>query len=404
MANGQFYAERVSLLGEILKCGADIYLWKYGSDGHLIETDCPYLVLDKIFEHTGNKKYMLDQIGKYTAPLILSTELGLIWAAIFHKKTESDSALLHVLGPVFHSDISRETIEQSARHYNVDLGWREEYIKLMSGLPVLSSVLFFQQVLIAHYIINGEQLKRSDLHFQKWEPKSPDSEEPRKDRMQVWLAERALLNMVREGDLNYKSAMNQANTLSNGIQSGNKNPLLHALVSCTGFTSLCVREAIQAGISPETAYSVGDSYIQSMVEASNISELSSINHAMYEDFIMRVHKHRTNPGVSPQIQACRDYIELYIEQELTLAMLAQRVGYSEYHLSRKFKQEMGVSIRTYIRYVKIERAKLLLETTTDSNAQIAEQLHFCSSSHFSTAFQEVVGQKPQQYRQKHQKI
>lgn len=404
MTNTQSRAERINLLGEILKCGTDIFLWKYAADGHLIETDCPHLVLDTIFEHTGNKKYMLDQVEKYTAPLIMSTELGLIWAAIFHKKAENDSVIIYVLGPIFHSEISTHTIEQSVRHYDVDLSWREEYIKLMSELPVLSSVLFFQQVLIAHYIINDEKLNRSDLHFQKWEHKSANSEEPQKDRMQVWLAERALLSMVREGDLNYKSAMNQANTLSNGIRSGNKNPLLHAIVSCTGFTSLCVREAIQAGISPETAYSVGDSYIQSMVNAKNTSELVSINHAMYEDFIMRVHKHRTNPSVSPQIQACRDYIELYAEKELTLAMLAQRVGYSEYHLSRKFKQEMGVSIRTYIRYARIERAKFLLETTTYSNAQIAEQLHFCSGSHFSTAFQEVVGQKPLQYRQAHQKL
>lgn len=396
--------DRDLLLSELLQCGTAIYMWKYGLDGHIIETNSPHLVLDTIFERTGNKAYMLEQTGKYTAPLIMGTELGLLWCAVFDKAMY-DGHVVYVFGPVFHSEISTQTIAHSVSHYNVDLRWREDYIQLMSSLPVLSSVLFFQHALTAHYLINGEKLNRSDLHFQKSHTESRTAPEvPKKDRMQVWLAERALLSMVREGDLNYQNAMNQANTLSNGIQSGHKDPLLHAIVSCTGFASLCVREAIQAGISPETAYSVGDSYIQSMVDAKNISELSSINRAMYEDFIMRVHKHRTNPRVSPQIQACRDYIELYAEQELTLASLAQRVGYSEYHLSRKFKQEMGVSIRTYIRYARIERAKLLLETTTLPSAQIADQLHFCSGSHFSTAFQEVVGQKPQQYRQEHQKL
>ncbi len=396
--------EKDQLLMNLLQCGTNIYLWKYGSDGHIIQTNSPHLVLDTIFERTGNKAYMLEQNGKYKAPLILGTELGLLWCAIF-EEASNDRRVIYVLGPVFNSEISSQTITQSVTTFNIDLGWREGYIKLMSSLPVLSSVLYFQHVLTAHYIINGKKLNRSDLHFQRWHTDTLNEKaEPRTDRMQVWLAERALLNMVREGDLNYKNAMNQANTVSNGIRSGNKNPLQHAIVSCTCFTSLCVREAIQAGISPETAYSVGDSYIQSMVAAKNISELSSINHDMYEDFIMRVHKHRTNPKVSPQIQACRDYIELYVEQELSLPVLAQRVGYSEYHLSRKFKQEMGVSIRTYIRYAKVERAKLLLETTTYSNAQIAEQLHFCSGSHFSTAFQEVVGQKPQEYRKIHQKL
>ena len=400
----QLITDKFLLLSELLKCGNHIYLWKYAPDGHLVETDSPHLVLDVMFEYSGNKAYMLEHIGQYTAPLIMGTDMGLLWCAVFDK-SEPTNQHLYVLGPVFNTEISSQTIEERARKNDIPLFWREGFAELMRSMPVVPIVLFFQHALTAHYLFNGEHLNRSDLHFQKRQSAfPPETDAPPKDRMQVWLKERALLNMVRDGDINYKEALHQATTISNGIHSGNKDPLLHALISVTGFTSLCVREAIHAGISPETAYTVGDNYIQSMVNARNISELSSISKAMYEDFIMRVHKHRTNPAVSPQIQACRDYIELYVEKELTLSMLAQRVGYSEYHLSRKFKQEIGVSIKTYIRYAKIERAKLLLETTVLSNAQIAEQLHFCFGSHFSTAFQEVVGQKPHQYRQTHQKI
>lgn len=222
--------------------------------------------------------------------------------------------------------------------------------------------------------------------------------------MHVWLAERTLLDMVREGDLNYQNAISQANLMSAGVPTGSKNPILQAIVSCTSFTSLCAREAIQAGISPDTAYSVGDSYIQSMVQCKTITELQSINHAMYEDFIMRVHKHRTNPNVSVQIQNCRDYIESHADQELSLDFLAKQAGYSQSHLSRKFKEEMGVTIRTYIQYARVERAKMLLTTTADSIGKIALDLHFCSSSHFSDVFQEVTGQKPSQYRLQQQKV
>ncbi len=258
-----------------------------------------------------------------------------------------------------------------------------------------------------HYCVTGEKLNRSDLHFQKWakHEENPEQEEaPQKDRMQVWYAERALLNMVREGDLNYQSAISKANLMSGGIRTGDANPIMQAIVSCTSFTSLCVREAIQAGLSPETAYSVGDSYIQSMVECKTVAELRSINHAMYEDFIMRVHKHRTNPKVSNQIQACRDYIELHTGEPLNLGVLAKRVGYSEYHLSRKFKQEMGISISAYIKCARVERAKILLVTTGDSIAQIASSLLFCSSSHFSDVFREITGMKPQQYRQEYRRV
>ena len=396
----------LALMAELLTCGTDISLWHYGLDGHLSDTTSKHLVLDRIFENSGGKAYMLENGRDYIAPMVLGSQLGLMWCAVIQRREDAPVSY-YVLGPVFNSDISTEVIEKSAQIFHVDLSWREGYIRLLQGLPVVSSILFFQYALMLHYCVTGEKIKRSDLHFQKWSRQALDAgqeEPPQKNRMQVWYAERALLNMVREGDLNYQSAISQANLMSNGVQTGVNDPLMHAIVSCTSFTSLCVREAIQAGLSPETAYSVGDSYIKSMVVCTSVAELRSINHAMYEDFIMRVHKHRTNPKVSNQIQACRDYIELHTGEPLTLAVLAKRVGYSEYHLSRKFKEEMGVSITAYIKIARVERARILLTTTTDSISQIAAQLHFCSGSHFSDSFRQIVGITPQQYRQKNQRI
>lgn len=395
----------LELMKELLSCGTSISLWHYGADGHLVSTNSQHLVLDRIFENSGGKAYMVANGRDYTSPMILGGQMGLMWCAAIQRK-EGVTISFYVIGPVFNSDISVESIEKSAQKFNVDLTWREGYIQLLQGLPVVSSILFFQYALMLHYCVTGEKRKRSDLHFQKWsrQEESVEQEEtPQKDRTQVWYAERTLLNMVREGDLNYHSAISKANLMSNGIRTGATNPTIQAIVSCTSFTSLCVREAIQAGLSPETAYSVGDSYIQSMVQCKTVAELRSINHAMYEDFIMRVHRHRTNPKVSGQIQTCRDYIELHTDEPLNLGVLAKRVGYSEYHLSRKFKREMGVSISTYIKIARVERAKVLLVTTSDSIAQIAAQLRFCSSSHFSDSFREIVGIKPQQYRQKNQK-
>lgn len=403
MAVGNFPKnENIALMAELLKCGTNINLWCYGFDGHLMGTDASALVLDKFFENSGNKGYMLDHFGQYSAPLIMGGQMGLMWCAVYEYHDGAPHSV-YVLGPVFNSDISAKTMEQSARIFQVGLSWREGFLALMSSLPVVSSVLFFQYALMLHYCVNGEKLNRSDLHFQKWTPSKSAPQEPEEqhDRMRVWLAERALLNMVREGNLNYQSVLAKANLMSNGVRAGENNPTLQAMVSCTSFTSLCVREAIQAGISPDTAYRVGDSYIESMVECKSITELRSINHAMYEDFILRVHKHRTNPKVSTQIQACRDYIESHTDQPLTLEILSKQAGYSEYHLSRKFKQEMGVSISTYIRYARVEQAKLLLTTTSEPISKIAIDLQFSSASHFSQVFGEIAGEKPLEYRKKH---
>lgn len=393
--------DKFAFMKELFGCGTNIFLWQYDTDGHILHTSSDQLVLDKFFEHSGSKSYMLEHARQYTSPLILGTHMGMVWCAVFEYKEENPYTI-YVLGPVLNSEISTKTVEKSARAFHVDLIWREGFIHLIQSLPVLSSILFLQYALMLHYCVTGEKLNRSDLHFQKkisLVSEDTDEEKPIHDRTQVWLAEQRLLHMVRQGNMNYHNAINYANLLSDGTHISGHDPILQAIVSCTTFTSLCTREAIRAGLSPETAYSVGDNYIQSMVNCKTISELQTVNHTMYEDFIMRVHKYLSNPKVSRQIQNCRDYIDLHAESVLSLDILSARVGYSEYHLSRKFKQETGVSISAYIKTARIDRAKLLLKTTTLPISQIAIKLQFCSSSHFASVFRTMTGQSPLEYRE-----
>ena len=183
-----------------------------------------------------------------------------------------------------------------------------------------------------------------------------------------------------------------------GVGITTNDPVKRAILTASNFTALCTRAAIEGGLTPDTAYTVGDSYIQALTECKTIADVRTVNHTMYEDFIQRVHKQRMNPKYSQQIQSCAAYIETHLDENLTLGRLAKEVGYSEYHLSRKFKEENGENIRDYIKYARIERARILLSTTDLSIREIAEQLCFCASSHFAKVFYDVTGLLPQQYR------
>ena len=394
--------DKLAFFQELAGVGTNITLWNYEQDGHLAHTNSDHLVLDRFFENSGCKAYMMEYAPEYTAPLILSGPMGLMWSAVIQRQNGQPYSY-YVLGPVFDSELSSKSMEEFARQFQVDLTWRRDFIAMLEELPVLSSTLFFQYTLMLHYCVNGEKLERSNLHFQKRDTSGAENQ-PQRERMQTWLAERELLSMVFDGNINYQKALRRAGLLSSGVRTGGKDPTLQALISAATFTSLCTREAIQAGISPDTAYSVGDHYIQSMIESRNVTEIAALNHAMYEDFIKRVHKHRSNPKVSGRIQACIDYIELHAEEPLNLQKLADRTGYSEYHLSRKFRQEMGVTISRYIQYIRVEQAKQYLSMSDEPIAQIADRLQFSSSSHFSSVFQEITGKKPTEYRAENRKI
>lgn len=397
----------IGMIQELLKCGTNIPLWHYDTDGHLMETNDEHLVLDKILGFIGGIQYMLDYAGKSRKPLILGSDMGLMWCAVF----ESEKGMLksiYLIGPVYNAEVSAPLLEESANRYHIDSTFRKQYVSIMRSICVVPSVMFRQYGLMLHYCVTGEKLNRSDIQFQPRNkilaPLTANTDPSENNRIQNHIAEQALLQMLREGDINYREAISKANHLFQVMRPNGRESLQASVIRSTGFTTLCIREAVMAGISADTAYAVGDGYMESMTQCKSASELASLNLAMFEDFLFRVRKHRTNPAVSAQIRFCRDYIELHSEQELKLSHLASQVGYSEYYLSRKFKKEMGISISAYIKLVRVERSKLMLVSTSNTIAQIADMLHFASSSHFSESFREIVGKSPQQYRMAQQKF
>ncbi|WP_425357410.1 helix-turn-helix domain-containing protein [Mahella australiensis] len=64
----------------------------------------------------------------------------------------------------------------------------------------------------------------------------------------------------------------------------------------------------------------------------------------------------------------------------------------------KFKKEIGYSINDYIKNAKIEYAKMLLSSSTQSVQNISDSLNFCSRSYFADVFQKIVGTSPNEYR------
>lgn len=110
-----------------------------------------------------------------------------------------------------------------------------------------------------HYCLTGEKLDASDTSIQQsFSTASPPAE--KRDRHHVWLAECALLDMVRTGDLNYKEALSTSLLISEGVPVMGRDPLRQAKTSVIVFTSIVCRAAIEGGLSPETAYSLGFLY------------------------------------------------------------------------------------------------------------------------------------------------
>lgn len=339
---------------------------------------------------------MLEQGRESPAPMVLGAPLGLMWCAAFEPR--GGSYLMHVIGPVFNTEISLKGLNDALRDMDIPMHFKHRLPELLRSLAIVPTPLFFQYGLMLHYCATGEKLERSEIQYQEREITNQSSVPLQRDRHQTYAMEQTLMWMVREGNLGYQSALDRAGGVSHGVQISGK-PMEQAVISCAVFASLCVRAAIQGGLSPDTAYTLGDSYIQSMTQCKTVAELTTVNHEMYVDFVRRVHRHRADPERSKQIQLCCDYIDIHLEEPIALKQLAALVGYRDYYLSRKFKQEMGANLNDYIKFARVEKAKMLLTATNDPIRDIAKQLQFCSSSYFSQTFQQVTGLTPHQWRE-----
>lgn len=381
---------------ELVRLCCPVYSWAYDEDGNLLDTDCPIRDLNLIFENSGCLDYALKWDDPM--PLCLGGTLGMLWGVAF--AFEEEKRFIHVLGPVLNTAISQAALNNTAQNLIRDPERRKLYFQMISGMPILPVTIFQYFILMLHHCLTGEKITRSDIRYQKRadEGKMPFETEVPDDRHQVYLLEKQLLYHVREGDVNYKPALERAASVSSGIRIKTEDPLKQALISTTSFTTLCTRAAIEGGLPPDTAYSVGDAYIQSMSSCKRIPELGALSHAMYDDFVRRVHKIRSTVNYSRPVLECREYILMHAEERLSIPLLAKMTGYTDYYLSRKFKAETGESINDYINYVRIERAKMYLESSSFTVSDIAIRLQYCSGTYFSAVFRKITGKLPGEYR------
>ena len=91
-------------------------------------------------------------------------------------------------------------------------------------------------------------------------------------------------------------------------------------------------------------------------------------------------------------------IKSHKDEELTLSHLAMEMGYSEFHISRKFKEISGMQFREYLRHRRLSFALKQIRDTDRSILDIALDYGFSTHEAFTRAFKEAYGITPSEYR------
>lgn len=86
-----------------------------------------------------------------------------------------------------------------------------------------------------------------------------------------------------------------------------------------------------------------------------------------------------------------------------LDKLSSELHYSTNYLIRVFRESKGMTPHAYLLNVRINQARVLLDTTNATAEAISMECGFSDYAHFYRTFCRIVGQSPKQYRQRARK-
>jgi len=100
------------------------------------------------------------------------------------------------------------------------------------------------------------------------------------------------------------------------------------------------------------------------------------------------------------IRKAQEFIENNFQDKITVDQLASMLALGRRNLERRFKKATSNTVVEYIQSVKIEAAKLTLESSRENVTEVMYKVGYSDNKAFRTAFKRIAGLSPLQYRKK----
>lgn len=209
--------------------------------------------------------------------------------------------------------------------------------------------------------------------------------------------EMQMYECLREGN---PDAVQKSVSLFSSSRTGHlsNDPLRNIKYLFVASTTLATRFAIEGGLDSETAYNISDLYIQNMDRCTDISQVHDLQKEMMLFFTREVAKLSRKKVYSKPVLQCMNYIDMHLNETLSLDVLARQVKHNPNYLSLLFKKELGITLTAYIRSRRVEAAKNMLLYSDYSFSRISSCLAFSSQSYFIRIFRESTGYTPRDFR------
>jgi len=242
-----------------------------------------------------------------------------------------------------------------------------------------------------HASITMEPTRIFDFEYQQ--PEQLYNEEKEASEARLSRAEEELLMKDIE-----HGVLPQTSSRMYSFQSTDMNPQ-EARIQVQVHNALCARAAIRGGVPAAIADGMEKHYRERIEQARTVTALATLSGELRKAWAGKTREIQQETQISAPIKVACNYVTSHILENMSLQEIAAAAGYTDYYLTKKFQNEMGIRLIDYIKTKRIEYAKILLATGEKTIDEICEMMNYSSRSHFSRVFTQIVGQSPGAYRE-----
>ena len=175
------------------------------------------------------------------------------------------------------------------------------------------------------------------------------------------------------------------------------DPLLQGRAAVSFLAHACAQAAHNGGLPVNRCFQITQNYQQLANDTSN----EELVHYLMLPMMLELAKAVSIEGLAythPLSHHAMTYVRSHLSEPLDGDSVAEACGVSRKTLCTRFKIETGETFAAYVRRVRIERARRLLDTPEFEISRIAYQTGFSSQSHFQTVFKKATGYTPREWR------
>ncbi len=180
------------------------------------------------------------------------------------------------------------------------------------------------------------------------------------------------------------------------------NPLRSAKNLAIVLNTILRHAAEDGGLNPIYLDRISTKFAILIEQATTRTGVVQLHRMMYDAYFEAVMEH-AYPQASPFIRKVIDFIQLNLDDNLSLTTLSNKFNMAASNLANLFKSETGMTVSEFVNQLRIKEACHYLIHTTLPVSTISHMVGIVDSNYFTRIFKRAENISPSEYRSKYYK-